>query len=365
MVVSFRPAARYFFGVEIMSSDGLGGIRRLPTALTILLTVGSAARLARAADEGRKPAQAGRVPWTTSRVVGSPDPPPPFKVVRAFPNLKFRHPVLIARYPEGNRLVVGEQSGILHSFPDRPDARSDVFLDLPREIQNGPSTCGGQGGRGGVWAGFPPGLRAQPSVLRLLYHSGVGPPPAESRRRHAGVPVPGHSVRPAADRPVDRGDHHLLPARRPQRRGSPLRPRRHALHIHGRRGESQPARPFQHGAGHLRPALVHPADRRGPEGRREELCHPQGQPLRRHGGRPARGLGVRPAQSLADELRSQDRRAVCGRRGLGAVGVGPSRRKGRQLRLVRDGGAAADQVGSSRADPDPASLDRAAAHNRV
>ncbi len=117
-----------------MSSDGLGGIRRLLTALTILLTVGSAARLAQAADEEHKPAQAARVPWTTSRVVGSPDPPPPFKVVRAFPNLKFRHPLLIARYPEGNRLVVGEQSGILHAFPDRPDARSDVFLDLPREI---------------------------------------------------------------------------------------------------------------------------------------------------------------------------------------------------------------------------------------
>ena len=118
-----------------MSSNALGGIRRLKTALSILLTVGSAARLAPAADDGRKPAQTGRTPWTTSTVVGSPEPPPPFKVVRAFPNLKFQHPLLIARYPEGNRLVVGEQSGILYSFPDRPDARSDLFLDLRRELK--------------------------------------------------------------------------------------------------------------------------------------------------------------------------------------------------------------------------------------
>jgi putative heme-binding domain-containing protein len=67
--------------------------------------------------------------------VGTPDPPPPFKVVRAFPNLKFDHPLLIARYPGGSRLIVGEQSGVLYSFADDPNARAQLFLDLPREIQ--------------------------------------------------------------------------------------------------------------------------------------------------------------------------------------------------------------------------------------
>ncbi len=118
-----------------MSSNVRGGIRWLSTALAISLAVGSAARVASAADDGRKPSRSGRTPWTTSRVVGSPEPPPPFKVVRAFPNLKFQHPLLIARYPEGNRLVVGEQAGVLYSFPDRPDARPDLFVDLPREIK--------------------------------------------------------------------------------------------------------------------------------------------------------------------------------------------------------------------------------------
>ena len=33
-----------------------------------------------------------RIPWNDSRVVGSPDPPPPYKVVRAFPKLTSSNP---------------------------------------------------------------------------------------------------------------------------------------------------------------------------------------------------------------------------------------------------------------------------------
>src|SRR5262245_33120139 len=73
--------------------------------------------------------------WTTSRVVGSPDPPPPFKVVRAFLNLKFEHPLLMARAPGGSRLFVGEQAGVLYSFADRPDAKAELFFDLRKEIK--------------------------------------------------------------------------------------------------------------------------------------------------------------------------------------------------------------------------------------
>lgn len=85
--------------------------------------------------EGAEPAKSTRAPWTTSRVVGSPDPPPPFKVVRAFANLKFEHPLLMARCPGGNRLIVGEQAGVLYSFVNRPDARAELFFDLRKEIK--------------------------------------------------------------------------------------------------------------------------------------------------------------------------------------------------------------------------------------
>jgi putative heme-binding domain-containing protein len=110
-------------------------------ALALLLLVGgftawlvaSAAATAQSKQGG--PAQPKRVPWTTSRVVGSPDPPPPFKVVRAFPNLKFKQPLLMARCPGSDRFVVGEHAGVLYSFADTPDARAELFCDLRKEIQ--------------------------------------------------------------------------------------------------------------------------------------------------------------------------------------------------------------------------------------
>jgi glucose/arabinose dehydrogenase/acetyl esterase/lipase len=76
-----------------------------------------------------------RTPWTTSRVVGSPDPPAPFKVVRAFPKLKFNHPLLMARFPASGRLVVGEQEGAIYSFADKPDAKAELMFDLRKELK--------------------------------------------------------------------------------------------------------------------------------------------------------------------------------------------------------------------------------------
>src|SRR5262245_53565220 len=109
-------------------------------ALAAARVGGFAARVAVSAGQPPQakeagPAQAVRVPWTTSRVKGSPDPPPPFKVVRAFPNLKFAHPLLMARPPGSNRLFVGEHAGVLYSFVDRPDARAELFCDLRKEIR--------------------------------------------------------------------------------------------------------------------------------------------------------------------------------------------------------------------------------------
>jgi putative heme-binding domain-containing protein len=98
----------------------------------VMRTVTSAAGPQQKAAERPK---AVRVPWTTSRVIGSPEPPPPFKVVRAFPNMKFEHPLLIARSPGDNRLYVGEQAGVLYSFVDKPDAKAELFFDLRKEIK--------------------------------------------------------------------------------------------------------------------------------------------------------------------------------------------------------------------------------------
>jgi len=75
-----------------------------------------------------------RKTWTTSKITGSPEPPPPFKVARAFPNVTFKQPLLIARAPGTDRLFVGEQDGVLYSIPNRPDAGRDLFFDLRKEL---------------------------------------------------------------------------------------------------------------------------------------------------------------------------------------------------------------------------------------
>src|SRR4051812_2980816 len=40
-----------------------------------------------------------RIPWTTSRLAGSPDPAPPFQVERTWPGLKFKDPVDLSGAP--------------------------------------------------------------------------------------------------------------------------------------------------------------------------------------------------------------------------------------------------------------------------
>src|SRR5580704_14073121 len=74
------------FGVKLMPSSALHRGSWCPTILAMLLAAAFGIRQGSAADEGRKPGKAeatrsGRTPWTASRVAGTPDPPPPFKVV--------------------------------------------------------------------------------------------------------------------------------------------------------------------------------------------------------------------------------------------------------------------------------------------
>ena len=75
-------------------------------AVVVVLVSGVVAADAIRGDEPKKadpPAPPPRKPWTTSKVTGSPEPPPPFKAVRVFPNVKIHHPLLIARCPGSDR----------------------------------------------------------------------------------------------------------------------------------------------------------------------------------------------------------------------------------------------------------------------
>jgi len=76
-----------------------------------------------------------RAPWTTSRISGSPRPPLPYVSERAFPSLTFANCLDIEALPEGDRLIVVEQSGKIFSFPNRPGIeQADLVADLAKAI---------------------------------------------------------------------------------------------------------------------------------------------------------------------------------------------------------------------------------------
>ena len=77
-----------------------------------------------------------RVPWTTSRVTGSPEPPLPYLTENAFPWLKFDRCLDITNAPGTDRLFVAEQGGKIYSFVPRADGQAaDLVIDVAKEIE--------------------------------------------------------------------------------------------------------------------------------------------------------------------------------------------------------------------------------------
>jgi putative heme-binding domain-containing protein len=97
------------------------------TVLLCLMSVVAAESQLSAQDSELPPRRAA---WTTSRINGTPDPPPPYIVEPAF-DLTFEQPLDLAAMPGTNRLFVAEQQGRIHSFPNRKDIQTkDLVVDL-------------------------------------------------------------------------------------------------------------------------------------------------------------------------------------------------------------------------------------------
>lgn len=72
-----------------------------------------------------------RVPWTGSRVKGSPDPLPPYTTEVAFPNLKFVEPLNLSTVPNLDRFFLAERGGKVYSFSNRlSTSEKDLLVDL-------------------------------------------------------------------------------------------------------------------------------------------------------------------------------------------------------------------------------------------
>ncbi len=77
-----------------------------------------------------------RKPWTSSKLVGTPEPPPPYTVRRIFPEIVFKSPVFIAQEPGTDRMMVGELDGKIWAFPISnpvPDAK-ELVLETKRQL---------------------------------------------------------------------------------------------------------------------------------------------------------------------------------------------------------------------------------------
>ncbi len=82
-----------------------------------------------------------RVPFTTSRVVGSPEPPSPYKTERVFPNLKMEQPISIEPEPGTNNLWFTQHLGSwsggarIHRVKNEENvSQTDVMIEFKTEM---------------------------------------------------------------------------------------------------------------------------------------------------------------------------------------------------------------------------------------
>src|ERR1044071_7077277 len=82
-----------------------------------------------------------RIPWSTSRLTGSPEPPLPYTVEKTFPKLKLERPLFVIAEPQTDRLFIIEQGGetnkpshILEVKDDPESEQVETFLSVTNRL---------------------------------------------------------------------------------------------------------------------------------------------------------------------------------------------------------------------------------------
>ncbi|MBI3852587.1 MAG: PQQ-dependent sugar dehydrogenase [Verrucomicrobia bacterium] len=82
-----------------------------------------------------------RIPWTTSRVIGSPEPPLPYTVEKTFTNIQWQQPIFITAESGTDRLFVIQQNGetnrparVLRLRDDPNTAQVETFLAISNRL---------------------------------------------------------------------------------------------------------------------------------------------------------------------------------------------------------------------------------------
>lgn len=82
-----------------------------------------------------------RIPWTTSRLIGLPEPPLPYSVEKTFTNIQWQQPLFITAEPGTDRLFVIQQGGetnkpsrILQLRDDLNTSQVETFLTISNRL---------------------------------------------------------------------------------------------------------------------------------------------------------------------------------------------------------------------------------------
>ncbi|MCA9128205.1 MAG: PQQ-dependent sugar dehydrogenase [Planctomycetales bacterium] len=76
-----------------------------------------------------------RIPWTTGRIDGTPDPADRFTTEPAFPHLTFDEPVAMCAIPGHEMFCVATRRGKLYAFDNRSDVRhAQLLLDVKKTV---------------------------------------------------------------------------------------------------------------------------------------------------------------------------------------------------------------------------------------
>ena len=78
----------------------------------------------------------GRVQWMSSRIQGTPDPPPPYSIEPVFEDITLQNPTEMVRVPGTDRWIVTENGGKVFSFSKGDDRDELTAIDL-KKLESG------------------------------------------------------------------------------------------------------------------------------------------------------------------------------------------------------------------------------------
>ena len=110
-------------------------VPRIPVWILLLLGIATA----EAAEADRTPVN--RVPWTTSRIIGSPEPPLPYTTEPYLPGVAIPNPVFVTTEPGTRNLMVvlqssdeGRPARVLRIDPKATPPATTPFLEIPSRL---------------------------------------------------------------------------------------------------------------------------------------------------------------------------------------------------------------------------------------